>query len=503
LGLQKFIHKLKFSMAKYKNCNYDQMIMVPVCLKDQLLPGTLEYTIHTLIEERVDMSIFDDNYNNDDTGCPAYDPKIMFKIILFGYARGLTTSRKLEKACRENIIFMALTCGQAPDHSTIATFIPAVKAQIMPMFQDILLFCDELGLLGGTTFSADGLKLPSNASKDKSGTIEQLDQKKQRLEKRLAELMDEHIENDAKVQKAKQLEKRIETLNEFLHDNEPKINSRGKEIKSNVTDNDSSLMMTSHGVIQGYNAQAIVDSKHQIVMFPDAGTSGQDNEHLALLIEGAKDNLVAIGKDDECLKQVNMLADANYLSPTNVEKLQDEQINGYIPDTDFRKRDPRLIQGDPKFSLADFYYNEDDDVYTCPAGETLTRQPDSTRNGKKYYRHYAAEETKCSSCSVRHRCLAKKTSKRRYLSVYYDKKIAAYAHDMMSKLDTEEGRKIYDQRLGMVEPVFANIRVQKRMDRFWRRGKDKVNIEWILYCMVHNIEKCIQYCRKPALSPAI
>ena len=102
-------------MAKYKPYNYSQRVMIPVSLEDQLMPGTLEFAIHTLVEDRMDTSVLDDRYNNDETGCWAYDPKVLFKVVLFAYSRSLISSRKMERACRENITFMALTCGQCPD----------------------------------------------------------------------------------------------------------------------------------------------------------------------------------------------------------------------------------------------------------------------------------------------------------------------------------------------------------------------------------------------------
>jgi len=95
-------------MARYKYYNYDQMIMVPVLWEDQLVPGTLEYAIHHVVEERLDLSMFDARYFNDDTGRKAIDPKVLIKIVLFGYSRGLISSRSLERACKENITFMAL-----------------------------------------------------------------------------------------------------------------------------------------------------------------------------------------------------------------------------------------------------------------------------------------------------------------------------------------------------------------------------------------------------------
>ena len=113
-------------MARYKPYDYDQLLMVPVSLDNQLMPGTLEYAIHTLIEERIDTSGFDAKYRNDTTGRTAYDPKVLLKIVLFAYSRGMLHSRPIERAGKENITFMALSCGQSPDHSTIAAFVSSM-----------------------------------------------------------------------------------------------------------------------------------------------------------------------------------------------------------------------------------------------------------------------------------------------------------------------------------------------------------------------------------------
>jgi transposase len=178
-------------MAKYKPYNYSQTEMIPVSLEDQLKEGTLELAIHTLVEGKMGVSRFDERYKNDETGCKAYDPRILLKIILLGYARGINTSGKLERACRENVVFMALSCGQQPDHSTIAAFVSSMKEEIKPLFRDILLACEEMKLLGGTEFSLDGCKLASNASKRWSGTFATLQAKKEKLERRVGHLLSE------------------------------------------------------------------------------------------------------------------------------------------------------------------------------------------------------------------------------------------------------------------------------------------------------------------------
>src|SRR5215475_10890961 len=95
-------------MARYKGYDYSQTVMIPVSFENQLLPGTLEFAIQELVERRMDTAVFGSRYKNDATGCPAYDPKILLKVILLAYARGIISSRKIEQACRENLTFMAL-----------------------------------------------------------------------------------------------------------------------------------------------------------------------------------------------------------------------------------------------------------------------------------------------------------------------------------------------------------------------------------------------------------
>ena len=244
-------------MAKYKHYDYSQNVLIPVSLEDQLMPGTLEFAVHTLVEERMDTSIFDERYNNDETGRRAYNPKILLKVVLLGYSRGLMTSRKVERACKENVTFMALCCGEQPDHSTIAYFVSSMKEEIMPLFRDVLLVCEEMKLLGGTFFAIDGSKLPCNASKEWSGKHADLKRKREKIEKKVEQLLREQVEADKHCDDEKQdgdssglssrkkqiekLKKKAERIDKFLKDNEPKIGRQGHEIKSNITDNESAI----------------------------------------------------------------------------------------------------------------------------------------------------------------------------------------------------------------------------------------------------------------------
>jgi transposase len=381
-------------MAKYKPYDYSQRMMIPVSLEEQLVPGTLEFAIQTLVEDRMDMVMFEDRYRNDETGRMAYDPKILLKVVLLGYARGLVSSRKMEQACRENVTFMALACGQRPDHSTIAAFVSSMREEIKPLFRDVLLVCEESGLLGGTLFALDGCKLPSNASKEWSGKISDLVRKKEKVEKKVEELLKKQVEADQKAdeeekdiftgvnwtKQVERLRRKAERIREFLKGNGEKIGRTGKEIRSNVTDNESANMMTSHGVVQGYNGQAVVDGKFQVIVPGEAFGEGQDHYHVAPMVEGAKENLKTLGHPEDCLEGKVLVADSNYNSPANWEVCEKEKLGAYIPDKNFRKRDPRFATQErwksgrrKKFGLEDFRYREETDEDLCPNGKLLHR----------------------------------------------------------------------------------------------------------------------------------
>jgi transposase len=499
-------------MAKYKAYNYDQLVMIPISLENQLEPGTLEYTINELVEKNMDLSVFEGRYQNDDTGATAINPKILLKVILFAYSRGMISSRQIEQACGENILFMALSCGYRPDHSTIAHFVSSMQREIESIFSNILLVCTELDLLGGTHFSLDGVKLPSNASKEWSGTFKELKRKRDKLQGKLQQVMTEHIrtdvlatpESERRKKQVKRLQHQVERLSEFLQEQKPKVGKSGKEIQSNVTDNGSAKMPTAHGVIQGYNAQALVDEKHQVIVHAEAFCS-QDHENLAPMMVGAKKNMRAVGNGESYFKGRRLSADSNYHSYANLAFCKTEKLDAYIPDLQFRRRDQRFAgqqrfkdgihprkkqaRKEGSFTAADFFFDQSQQAYLCPQGKTLKCGARSQLNRYRVYDIYRAHQEDCASCRLRSSCLTKPSTSRRYLSVRVDGHKPSLIDEMKAKIDTPQGKQIYARRLAIVEPVFANICVQKRLDRFTLRTKAKVDVQWRLFALVHNIGK--------------
>ncbi len=519
-------------MARYKHYDYDQLMMVPVSLEEQLIPGTLEYAIHHVVEKRLDLSNFDERYYNDETGRKAIAPKVLIKIVLFGYSRGMISSRSLEVACRENITFMALGCGQKPDHSTIAAFVSSIDNEIDQLFTKVLLICEEEGLLGGTHFSLDGLKLSSNAAKEWSGTFSDLKKKQEALNRKVKEAVREHRAEDKRARKKtdsdrkrrekliKRLKQKADRIEKFLSENEPKIGSRGKEIQSNVTDNESAKMATSHGVLQGYNANAIVDEKHQIVVHSETFGRGEDGSNMEPMLDGTKDKLEAIGWEKP-LKDMLISADTGYYSVKNLEACKGFEVDAYVPDPQFRKRDVRFADAgryrrsvDKRherykskkrwFSVEDFKLDDRTGKLICPAGHGLYVSNRNFYTAKGYKGiAYQAPKTACRDCELRSKCLRKpdKTVSRQ-VHIFDGKRPGSLTDKMKEKIDTPDGRRTYSKRLGIVEPVFGNIRTCKRMDKFTLRGKFKVNIQWLLYCLVHNIEKISNYGQSYTLSEA-
>lgn len=493
-------------MARYKKYSYAQRLMLPVSLADQILPGTLEHTIHTLVENRLDLSLFEHRFHNDVTGRLAYNPKILLKVILLAYSRGMTSSRDIEEACKNNVLFIAMSCGQTFDHSTIAEFVSSMQSEILPIFLRVLLVCLEMDLLGGSLFAIDGTKIPSNASKQWSGTRKELAHKKELLKGQLKRLIERHIEADRQGtvdtpdfphRQKQKLEEKIQKIEQFLEEIEPRQGKRGQELKTNLTDPDSAKMKTNNGTIQGYNPQAVVDSKNQVIVAGLVMNNPADNNHLEPMVGEYKANLEKIGFDSKRMAEITITADSGYYSFPNLQFCQREGITAYLPDHQFRARDPRY-DGQKKYRLPRLYplsyfsFNDGDNSYSCPTGNKLTSKGRNLKRGDRSFKQYAGKKEVCGSCSVRQQCISK-GGKRKILLVPHQGEQQNLVDEMKNRIDSSEGKRIYGKRFGIVEPVFANIKAQKALKRFSFRGKEKVNVQWLLWCIIHNMEKIAKY----------
>ncbi|MEW6410343.1 MAG: IS1182 family transposase [Nitrospirota bacterium] len=504
-------------MARYKEYDYSQGKFIPIHFDKQILPGTFEHTLHYLIDNEIDLSIFDSRYQNDETGAPAYDPAILLKIILYAYSRGITSSRKIARCCEENIVFMALSADTRPHFTTIADFISTLDHEIIRLFLEVLMICDEMGLIGKEMFAVDGCKMPSNASKEWSGTKEEMQKKKEKMEKVIRQIIRRHREIDTKEkdkgiveQEEKYVDtirKKVKKIKEWLKDNDD------KPIKSNITDNESAKMKTSHGVIQGYNGVAAIDDKHQVIVHAEAFGAAQEHDLLEPMLKGTLGNFDAIGQGD-VLKDAKLVADSGYHTESNVKTLMEHGIDAYIADTQFRKRDPRFADADKYkerfrkeraeyygtsvlYRAKDFAISDDKTHCICPAGKRLYRNGGNVIVDGNRAIKFRGRKTDCRICEFREKCL-RHPDRTETRQVYFfqgrsESAPETFTQKMKRKIDLIKGRLIYNRRLGTAETPFAYIRSILGLDRFTLRGKRKVNTQWLLYCIVHNLKKVHRY----------
>jgi transposase len=488
------------------------LAMLVLDFDKQLEPGSFEHALCHMIDQGLDLTGLLARIRNADGGAPAYDPAVLLKIVLLAYSRGIISSRKMEAACRDNVMFMVVSGESQPDHSTLAAFVSKLGGEVAKLFAQVLVLCDRQGLIGREMFAIDGVKLPSNASKARSGTRADFQRQLGKMEKQAQQMIQAHRQADAQpgsedarqARKLERLQRDAEQLRQWLKDNpKDRLGTQNNPIMSNLTDNESAKMATDKGVIQGYTGVATVDAKHQIVVDAQAFGTGSENALLAPVVDATK----ALRTPDTVIT-----ADAGYHSKAGLEHLHKHAVKAFIADPNYRQRDPRYADQDhykdkgsplhnkqpkeikPKlFGPDDFCWNQDTNICICPAGKRLYGNGSNcTINGYEGVKFQGAKQD-CVPCEWRHQCLrTPETTKTRQVTFFLGKRPTDQPDvlaTMRQRIDSDEGKLMITRRFATVEPVFGNLRYNKRLSRFTLRGKTKVDGQFKLYAMMHNIEK--------------
>ena len=285
---------------------------------------------------------------------------------------------------------------------------------------------------------------------------------------------------------------------------EDRKGARHKVIQSNRTDNESAKLATSKGVIQGYTGVAAVDDRHQIIVAAQAHGTGSEQALLMPMIEATA---------PLCTPDTLITADAGYHSDANITTLAEKGRPALIADNQMRKRDERFKeQGRHKqkphplhdksgkakktgrhYRPADFTYDAEAGTCRCPAGKQLYQNGANCHHNGYLAVKFQGAQRDCLPCDQRSRCLRKpEQTKTRQVCFFRGKaedQPESYTEIMKRAIDSPAGRALYGRRFATVEPVFGNLRANKRLDRFTLRGQKKVDGQWKLYCLVHNIEK--------------
>ena len=445
-----------------------QMFLLPPSV-DDYVPEDAPARIVSEIIDSMDHSRLYARYKGG--GAPAYAPKMMLKLIVFGYSEGVRSSRRIDAAVRQDLRFMFLSEMSRPDFRTIARFRKDNLEAVDSAFKETVRIGMEMGLVLLEHVSVDGTKLEANVSGKETYGRKRLEKTLESVEKRIAEILEEADRID-REEDALYGDARGDELPDELKDSIARRKRLEKAKKAmdeagrnaiGATDTDSRLMKTGAGNRPAYNGQAVVDKENQMIVAADVVQDEADSSQYAPMVEEAVANTGA--------KPDKTSADGGYFSTESIEYAAKEDIDAYIPDSR------------PKGSNREgFVYDEEKDEFTCPEGNTLTFGRERVIKGLGYriYRCY-----RCAGCPRGQECHGKSS---RY------KEIAKRVDDrlqqaMSAKMGSEEGRSVYRLRKQIVEPVFGNIKANMGMRRLLLRGLDGAKIEYLLGCIGHNIGK--------------
>lgn len=427
----------------------EQEFLLPPSLRDWLPENHLAYFVSDVVDQ-LDLSAIESVYEKDWRGQPPYHPRLMTKLLVYGYAVGVRSSRRIAKALVEDIAFRVLAAGNEPDFRTLSDFRKIHLKGLEQLFSQVLRIALEAGAMRLGQVALDGTKVKANASKHKAmsyGRIEQTEQKiKQEVKEILAEAEALDAADDArygsahsgeelpaelqrrqsrlaKIREAKQaLEQRAREKAEAEDKPAEQVERAKPKDKEqyNFTDSESRIMKGADGFVQGFNAQAAVEPDLQLIVGQTVTQAANDKQQLQPLVEAVE--------QQSGQRPTQVLADSGYCSEKNLAYLEsaeqpENKIEAYIA-TERQKHGQQA--------------------------EAATRGPLP--------------------------------------------KGASGVEKMKRRLQTKAGKKIYAQRKAIVEPVFGQIKHCRGIRQFLLRGLEKVRGEWAMVCLTHNILKMHRVC---------
>ncbi len=438
------------------------------------------------IIEALDLSSIESRYG--EIGNPAYQPKEMMKIIVYGYYKGYFGGRPLHRNYEEDLGLRYLSNDDFPDFRTINVFRVKFKVEIADVFAQVLMLCKELEMIGFKNLSIDGQKIKANANVFQNKNLKGIRKEKEKIEMLLRRLLDNEIEfksEDDKKKKKNKLERRKKKLEQatlLLIDAGAENDDK---LRHNLTDPEAKIMQDKRGVKNpDYNAQNAVDDKFQVLTAVNVIDTSSDSEQLFPMKEESEKNTGSPHK--------NTLADCGYADKETFTQMEEDQTTEYyVPDRSMHssKKD--------NYSKWNFKYDEEQDVYFCPQGNKLVFIRISKDSDGLEYRLYRAED--CEHCDVKDKCRKKGKKKKKSETEgnkTTNRTISFYPQDeeikrMREKLDSKDGKKTYQVRMSTVEPLHGDMQKNRGFIQFVLRGLDKVNVEYNLLAIAHNIRKII------------
>lgn len=416
-------------------------------------------------------------------GADEYYPKDMLKLIIYGYAYGVRSSRKLERACHHNVSFMWLMGGLKPDYRTIARFRSQHKEAIKKVLKQCVQLCLKLDLIASNTLFVDGSPFRANASIRNTWTQERcqkhLDKIYQHIERLVeeSEHLDETEENQSSLVKINQELQNQEQLKQKIQEIADSLQETSQPLH-NTTDPDCVTTKGRQGTHAGYNAQVVVDEKNGLIVHTEAVSHSIDYNEFSQQVSKAGE---ALGNKPKIVS-----GDCGYYSLDDLDKV-DKDITVIIPSINQAQKEKGLHPLKP-FGKEQFQYDQENDQYICPAGKRL-KYTCSTTPRKRMY-----QAKDCRACRFYGICTKSRSGRIiiRMLEENLQEKLKTIYHSPL-------GQAVYKLRQQKVELPFGHLKRNLSAGQFLLKGREKVNAELSILSTCFNIARMITLIGIPSL----
>lgn len=508
--------------TNFKDYNQQQNWLFPPSI-EELIPEDHPVRIVNGVVEQLDLDLLISEYSKE--GKPSYHPKMMLKVMVYAYMDNTYSSRKIEKAMRENINYMWLAAKQVADHNTIARFrSQKLKVIFKDIFKQVVLLLAKEGLVTLKEVFTDGTKIESAAGRYTFVWGNAIKTRKEKMAKQLEEMWqyaqriaDEEDKDPTppdftKIDKEK-VEKTAQKINRILKDNakaSSKAKAKARYIEKNFpanldryeqqeqllkgrgsyskTDPDATFMrmkedhMKNGQLKPGYNVQ--ISSASQFIIHYSLHQTTND-------IHTLKPHLQSYEYLYESMPEI-LTADAGYGSEENYEYLENLNVEGYVKYNTFDKEEQTYKtkkKQKPKeaFHRDYLHYNDKDDYYVCPMGQRMDKVSEKKQTTKSGYDQTSSiyQARNCRGCPLRGMCHKSKHNRK----IDRNHNLERHKEIMQQRLTSPEGEERRRRRAADVEPIFGHIKANRNFKRFTHKGIKKAEMEFGLHALAHNLRK--------------
>ena len=467
----------------------EQSTLFPECLEDWIDENNPVRVIDVFVDELDLAELGFDGVAPETTGRPGYHPSVLLKLYIYGYLNRVQSSRRLEREALRNVEVMWLTGRLAPDHKTIADFRKDNGGAIRQVCARFIELCRAMGLLTEASVAIDGSKFKAVNNRDKNFTRAKMDRRMAQIEESVARYLqqldtaDRQEPSEALQTKTSRLKDKIAKLKQQMqHLKELRVQMlAAPDQQISLTDPDSRSMATSgrgSGVV-GYNVQVAVETKHHLIIAHEVINEGSDRAQLSPMAKAAKAVLA--------VEKLDAVADRGYFSGEEILACDNAGVTVTLP-----KPMTSGMMARGRFGKQDFRYVADEDVYICPAGETLPYRYTNEEDGLILRRYWT---NACQSCPIKKNCTSGK--ERRITRWQYEHVLEA----VQRRLD-EHPEKMR-QRRETVEHPFGTIKARMGATHFLMKTLPRVASEMALHVLAYNMTRVMSIIGVRPLTAAI